>query len=112
MDGFHWVVIAVYGAAHVEHKESFLTGLVQTCAKETGPALVDGDFNIITSPYEKNNYIYEDWWPFLFNAIIDRLDLRKLDLSNRKFTWPNFRKTQTYERFDQILVSTTRLYER
>lgn len=50
VDDFHWVLIAVYGAAQEEHKEYFLTELVQTCAKKTGPALVGGDFSIITSP--------------------------------------------------------------
>ena len=40
------------------------------------------------------------------NAIIDSLDLRELDLSNRKFTWANSRKIPTYERRDRILVST------
>jgi hypothetical protein len=87
-DGFLWVLIAVYGAAQVEHKEAFLTKLVQTCAKESNPVLVGGDFNIIRSPQEKNNDRYEVRWPFLFNAIIDSLDLRELDLSNRKITGP------------------------
>jgi hypothetical protein len=59
VDGFHWVVIAVYGAAQVEHKESF-TGLVQTCAKETGPALVDGVMEILISlqVHRKRTTIY------------------------------------------------------
>jgi hypothetical protein len=37
----------------VEHKEAFLTELVQTCAKESGPVLVGGDFNIIRSPIKR-----------------------------------------------------------
>ncbi|XP_062188905.1 uncharacterized protein LOC133892218 [Phragmites australis] len=103
---WHWIEPHVYGAAQVEHKESSLAELVQTCAKETGPVLVGGDFNIIRNPQEKNNGRYEDRWPFLFNAIIDSLDLRELDLSNRKYTWANNRETPTYERLDRILVST------
>jgi hypothetical protein len=38
--------------------------------------------------------------PFLFNAVIDGLDLRELKLSNRKFTWINSRKIPTYEMLD------------
>jgi endonuclease/exonuclease/phosphatase (EEP) superfamily protein YafD len=49
-DGFLWVIIVVYGAAQVHHKEAFLTELAQTCAKESGPVLVGGDFNIIRNP--------------------------------------------------------------
>jgi hypothetical protein len=42
----------------------------------------------------------------LFNAIIGSLDLRELELSNRKYTWANSRETPTYERLDRALVST------
>ena len=90
----------------MDHKEAFLTELVQTCAKESDPVFVGGDFNITRSPQEKNNDRYEVRWPFLFNAIIDSLDLRELDLSNRKFTWANARETPTFERLDRILVIT------
>ena len=45
-----------------------------------------GDFNIIRSPTEKNNSNYSDRWPFLFNAVIDTLNLRELELTGRKFT--------------------------
>jgi exonuclease III len=34
------------------------------------------------------------------------LDLRKLEMSNRKFTWANALDTPTYERLDRVLVST------
>ena len=106
VNGFYWVLIAVYEAAQAEHKESFLTELAQTCTKESDPILVGGDFNIIRSPQEKNNDRYDDRWPFLFNAIIDSLDLRELDLSNRKYTWAKSRDTPIFERLDRILVST------
>jgi hypothetical protein len=75
----------------------FHNELVQTCAKENDLFLVGGDFSIVRSPQEKNNERYDKWWPFLFNAIIDSLDLRELDLSNKKFTWENYWETPTYE---------------
>jgi hypothetical protein len=46
-DGFQWALIAVYGAAQEEHKDRFLTELVNACGKESLPLLVGGDFNII-----------------------------------------------------------------
>jgi hypothetical protein len=46
------------------------------------PLLVGDDFNIIRNLQEKNNDRYNDRWSFLFNAIIDSLDLWELDLSN------------------------------
>jgi hypothetical protein len=38
---------------------------------------VGGDFNIIRNTREKNNARYDDMWPFLFNAMINNLDLRE-----------------------------------
>jgi hypothetical protein len=70
------------------------------------PILAGGDFNIIRNPQEKNNDRYDDRCPFLFNVVIDGLDLRELKLSNRKFTGANSRETPTYEMLDRILVST------
>jgi hypothetical protein len=103
---FRWILVAVYGAAQPEFKEAFLYELVQTCAKENLPLLVGGDYNIVRNPQEKNNDRYDDRWPFLFNAIIDSLNLHELRLSNRKYTWANSRETPTYETLDRILVST------
>jgi len=42
----------------------------------------------------------------LFNACIESLNLRELELSGRKFTWANSAKCPTFERLDRILVST------
>jgi hypothetical protein len=87
IDNFEWVLIAVYGAAQNEFNEGFLRELVHTISNEKNPVLVGGDFNIIRSPNEKNNERYDNHWPFLFNAIINSLDLRELQLSGRQFTW-------------------------
>jgi hypothetical protein len=72
---------------------------------ENLPRLVGGDFNIIRNLQEKNNDRYNDRWAFLFNTVIDSLDLRELDLSNRKFTWANSRPIPTFETLDRILVT-------
>ena len=65
-----------------------------------------GDFNIIRGPNEKNNDWYDDRWPSLFNAVINSLDLRELELSGRNFTWANSLPQPTFERLDRVLVST------
>jgi hypothetical protein len=102
---FKWVLVAVYGAAQLEFKESFLTELVQSCSDEKLPLCIGGDFNIVRNSSEKNNDRFEERWPFLFNAVIDSLDLREIELSCRKFTWANSRRVPTYERLDTVLVS-------
>ncbi|WVZ62463.1 hypothetical protein U9M48_012212 [Paspalum notatum var. saurae] len=105
-DDFQWVLVSVYGAAQQHFKEAFLTELVQLCMKETLPILIGGDFNIIREPTEKNNANYSDRWPFLFNAIIDAFNLRKLELSGRQFTWANHLPVPTFEKLDRILSYT------
>ena len=54
----------------------------------------------------KNNDNYGHCWPFLFNAIIDGLNLRELEMSGRKYTWANSLQTPTYEKLDRILMAT------
>jgi endonuclease/exonuclease/phosphatase family metal-dependent hydrolase len=102
-DNFEWALVAVYGAAQDRYKPSFLAELVRICENETLPLLVGGDFNIIRRKEEKNNENFHARWPFIFNAIIESLDLREIALSGRQFTWANRRSTPTYEKLDRIL---------
>jgi hypothetical protein len=85
-DNFEWGILAVYGAAQNEEKNLFSQELVQACNAIDRPLMVGGDFNIVRNSREKNNVRYEDRWPFLFNAVINSLDLREIELSGRQFT--------------------------
>jgi hypothetical protein len=80
--------------------------MVRVCSKETIPMVIGGDFNIIRRPDEKNNDNYNDRWPFLFNAVIDALNLREIDMSGRKYTWANNLPNQTFEKLDRVLIRT------
>jgi hypothetical protein len=84
---------SVWGAKD-EHKADFLADMVRICENETLLLLVGGYFNIIRQKEEKNNNNYNLRWPFIFNAIIESLDLRELDLSGQQFTWANRRVNQ------------------
>ena len=106
-DGFEWILVPVYGAAQDSHKGDFLAELVRTCEHEPLPMLVGGDFNIIQKREEKNNDNFKAHWPFVFNAIIEHLNLREIALSGRQFTWSNRRETPTFEKLDRVLASTT-----
>jgi endonuclease/exonuclease/phosphatase family metal-dependent hydrolase len=105
-DDFKFNLISVYGPAQADHKSNFLSEMVRVCLKETLPIIIGGDFNIIRRPDEKNNDNYSDRWPFMFNTIIDVLNLREIDQSGRKYTWTNNLPNQTFEKLDRILVST------
>jgi hypothetical protein len=101
-DGFEWILIGVYGAAQDALKPEFLSELVRICDVETLPMLVGGDFNIIRRQEEKNNDNFKAHWPFLFNAIIESLDLREIELSGRQYTWASRRENPTYEKLDRV----------
>ena len=104
-DSFEWTLVVVYGAAQDAQKGEFLAELVRICENEQKPFLVGGDFNIIRRQEEKNNDNFNARWPFIFNAIIESLALREIELSGRQYTWANRREKPTYEKLDRILVS-------
>ena len=105
-DDFQWVLVSVYGAAQDEYKQQFLSELVRLCENEPLPMMVGGDFNMIRKPEEKNNDNYNPRWPILFNAIIQSLELRELELSGRQYTWASRRDNPTFEKLDRILTTT------
>ena len=104
-DSFEWVLVSAYGAAQDDQKSFFLAEIVRMCEKETLPMMVGGDFNIIRNPTEKNNANYNPRWSFMFNAIIECIGLKELEMSGRQYTWANRRETQTFEKLDRILVT-------
>ena len=105
-DGFEWVLVSVYGAAQDEHKPMFLSELVRLCENEPLPMLVGGDFNILRKPEEKSNANYNARWPIMFNAILQSLELKEIELSGRQYTWANRRETPTYQKLDRVLATT------
>jgi hypothetical protein len=62
-------------AAQETLEPEFLAELVRIYESETLPMLVGGDFNIIRRKEEKINDNFNAGWPFIFNTIIERLDL-------------------------------------
>jgi hypothetical protein len=68
----------VRGPAQDEFKECFLAELVNMCSHENLPLVIGGDYNILRNPSEKNNDHYQTRWPFLFNAVIDGLNLKEI----------------------------------
>jgi hypothetical protein len=65
-----------------------------------------GIITCVRNPSEKNNDNYEHRWPFLFNSVIDGLNLWELEMSGRRYTWANSLPNPTYEKLDRILMST------
>ncbi|PWZ12203.1 hypothetical protein Zm00014a_002255 [Zea mays] len=98
--------MVVYGVAQPEHKDRFFAEFVNTYRNECLPSLIGGDFNITRSPQEKSNDRYDSRWLNLFNACIQTLNLRELEMQGRKFTWMSARENPTFEKLDRFLVSS------
>jgi hypothetical protein len=66
------------------------------CGHENLPLIVGGDYNILRHLSEKNNTNYDARWPFLFNAVIDGLNLKELEMSGHEFTLANNLASPTF----------------
>ena len=74
-DNFVWSLVAVYGTAQDAAKTSFLCEMVNLAKDNPHPLIIGGDFNMLRFPFEKSKGRFDNRWPLLFNAVIDRLDL-------------------------------------
>src|SRR3954470_18988172 len=80
--------------------------LVNLANNDPHPILIDGDFNLLRFAHEKRKGRFDNHLPFLFNVVIDSLDLREVHMTGRRFAWANSLPEPTYERLDRVLMST------
>jgi hypothetical protein len=103
-DNFIWSLVAVYGATQEEYKADFLRELVNLAKDNPYPILIGGDFNLLRFRHEKSKHRFDDHWPFLFNPVIDSLDLREVAMIGRQFSWANNLPNPTFEKLDRVLM--------
>jgi hypothetical protein len=103
-DNFLWSLVAIYGAAQEEFKADFLCELVNLAKDNPYPILIGGDFNLLKFRHQKSRGRFDDHWPFLFNAVINSLDLREVTMVGRQFTWANTLPEPTFEKLDRVLM--------
>lgn len=99
------MLVSIYGPAHDENKEDFITELSQICAKRNCPMLMGGDFNILRYNSDKNKNFSSNKFTDLFNWVINTHELRDLNMNGGIFTWSNNQEIPTLERLDRILIS-------
>jgi len=98
-------LVTVYGPAHEEKREYFLTELSQICSSKKHPMLLGGDFNILRFSSDKNKSFIGNKATDLFNWVINTHELRDLPLNGGNYTWSNNQQLPTLERLDRILIS-------
>ena len=97
-----WNLLVVYGAAHEENKNVFLSELSHFCANNDEALLIGGDFNIIR--YSKEKISWMEYIP-LFNSLIHFYELSELNMNGGMFTWSNNQDPPTLVKLDRILVT-------
>jgi hypothetical protein len=80
--------------------------LVNLAKDNPHPILIGGDFNLLRFHHEKSKGRFDGHWPFLFNTVIDSLDLREVSMVGRQFTWENSLPEPTYKKLDRVLMGT------
>jgi hypothetical protein len=84
---FIWSLVATYGAAQDAFNADFLFELVNLAKDNPYPMNIGGDFNLLRFQHEKSKGHFYSHWPFLFNGVVDSLDLREVAMVGRQFTW-------------------------
>jgi hypothetical protein len=79
-------LVSVYGAAQDVLKPAFLREMVNLAKDNPYPLIIGGDFNLLRYPYEKSKAMFDSNCPFLFNDVINSLDLREISIVGRLFT--------------------------
>lgn len=64
-------LVTVYGPAHDDKKELFLSELSNVCSSHSHPMLIGGDFNILRFSSEKNKNFRGNKFSDMFNYIIN-----------------------------------------
>lgn len=71
-----------------------------------GPRLVAGDFNLIYQAADKNNTNVDRAMMGRFGRMLNQLQLKKIELIGRQFTWSNERATPTLVRLDRVFCTS------
>ena len=95
----------VYGPAHNDKKDQFLTEISNIYGSSKSPLLIGGDFNILRYSSEKNKKFAGNKISDLFNWVINTHELREVDLIGGKYTWSNNQQDPILEKLDRILIS-------
>lgn len=68
--------------------------------------LLLGDFNLILNAQDKNNTCLNLTLINIFRATIDNLELARIELRGRKYTWCNDQQSPTMTKIDHLFAST------
>lgn len=95
----------MYGPTLEINKPAFLQELQELSQVQTGPWLLNGDFNWIYRVQDKNNDRLNRRRMGQFCHFLNDAALKELHLQGRLFTWSNEREHPTLEKIGRVFVS-------
>lgn len=93
-----WTITGVYGPQNDADKIIFLQEITALRSQPLPAWLVLGDFNLILNAHEKNNTRLNIPMINPFRSTIDNLELARMELRGRKYTWCNDQDSPTMTR--------------
>ena len=100
-----WTITGVYGPQSDENKILFLQELVDLRAHSLPAWLLLVYVNLILSAQDKNNARLNLPMINRFRSTVDNLELARIELRGKKYTWCNGQQTPTMTRIDHLFAT-------
>jgi endonuclease/exonuclease/phosphatase family metal-dependent hydrolase len=97
----------VYGPRDAAGKAGFINWLYNFDTSALDDWILLGDFNLIGSPYDRNKPGGCSNEMFLFNDLIQHLDLVDIPFEGRHFTWSNMQNDPLLVKLDRVFTSSS-----
>lgn len=107
VDKFVWRFVCVYGSPYEEGKDAFIQEIHDIMDNWSGPTLVGGDFNLVSSSKEKSNSLVNQKWVDLFKDWTNHHGLAELKSSTRSFTWTNNQEQPIMAAIDKFFCNSS-----
>jgi hypothetical protein len=101
-----WTLKGVYGPQSDADKILFIQEIVDVKPHALLAWLILGDFNLIICAQDKNNARLNVSMINRFQSNIDNLELARIELRGKKYTWCNDQQSPTMTKIDHFFAST------
>lgn len=105
-EGLQWSITVVYGPQLEADKVAFLTEFENLQPSMNQSWLIIGDFNLIYKASDKNNDRLNRRMMQRFRGLIDKIQVKKLHLPGRRFTWAGEGANPTQTKIDRAFVTS------
>ena len=106
-DDAQWYITSVYGPQLEADKVRFISELTTIGANVQLPWMLNGDFNLICDPADKNNHRINRRLMSRFQHALNSMALSEMPLAGRHFTWSSEQSRPTLVKLDRVFFSNS-----